>query len=108
MKIAPFLLLCATTLAPATSFCQADFTLYGHPVAPAPADPAIQRAMATIDAARIHQTIEKLVGFQTRNTLSSMEKDLPAGTGIEAAADWLFGQFDEISKQCGNCLEVVA
>ena len=106
MKIAPFLLACATALAPSQSFSQADFTLYGHPVTPAAADPAIQRAIATIDPARIHQTIEKLVGFQTRNTLSSMEQDLPAGTGIEAAADWIFAQFDEISKHCGNCLDV--
>ena len=106
MKIAPFLLLCATTLPAAQSFSQADFAIYGHPVTPAPVDPAIQRAIATIDPARIHQTIEKLVGFQTRNTLSSMEQDLPPGTGIEAAADWIFGQFDDISKQCGNCLDV--
>ncbi len=105
MKIAPFLLICTTALIPSLSFSQADFTLYGHAVAPVPPDPAIQRAIATIDPARIHQTIEKLVGFQTRNTLSSME-DLPAGTGIEAAADWIFGQFEEISKKCGNCLDV--
>jgi len=106
MKIAPFLLLCATLFASTKGFSQADFTAYGHPVPPAPADPAIQRAIAPIDPARIHQTIEKLVGFQTRNTLSSMEQDLPAGTGIEAAADWIVSQFDEISKQCGGCLDV--
>jgi hypothetical protein len=106
MKIAPFLLLCATALAPSQGFSQADFTLYGHPVSPAPADPALQRALATIDPARIHQTIETLVGFQTRNTLSSMEQNLPAGAGIQAAADWIYGQFEEISKQCGNCLDV--
>lgn len=106
MKIAPFLLLCATVLLPSYLFSQADFTLYGHPVTPAPADPAIQHAIATINSSRIHQTIEKLVGFQTRNTLSSMEPDLPAGTGVEAAADWIFGQFEDISKQCGGCLDV--
>jgi hypothetical protein len=106
MKIAPFFLLCATLFASTQGFSQADFTLYGHPVTPAPADPAIQRAIAIIDPARIHQTIEKLVSFQTRNTLSSMEQDLPPGTGIEAAANWIFSQFDEISKQCNNCLDV--
>jgi hypothetical protein len=106
MKIAPFLLLCATGFAPSLVFSQADFTLYGRRVPPVPADPAIQHAIATIDAARIQQTIQKLVGFQTRNTLSSMEQDLPAGAGINAAADWIFSQFDEISKQCGDCLEV--
>jgi hypothetical protein len=106
MKIASCLLICATAFLPTPCFPQADFTLYGHPVAPAPADPAIQHALATIDPARIHQTIEKLVSFQTRNTLSSMETDLPAGTGIQAAADWIYDQFDDISKQCGNCLDV--
>ena len=106
MKIAPFLLLCATGFAPSSALCQADFTLYGQRVSPPTADPAIQRAITSIDPARIQQTIEKLVGFQTRNTLSSMEEDLPAGAGINAAADWIFSQFDEISKQCGDCLEV--
>ena len=106
MKIAPFLLLWATGFTPSWALAQADFTLYGQRVSPASADPAIERAIASIDPARIQQTIEKLVGFQTRNTLSSMEQDLPAGTGINAAADWIFSQFDEISKQCGDCLEV--
>jgi hypothetical protein len=35
-----------------------------------------------------------------------MEHDLPPGTGIEAAADWIAGQFEQISKTCGGCLEV--
>ena len=106
MKISSLLLSCATALTPAVCHAQADFTLYAHPVSAAPADPAIQRAIAAIDPARIRQTVEKLVGFETRNTLSSTEKDLPPGTGIEAAADWIYGQFEEISKKCGNCLEV--
>jgi len=106
MKIAAFLLLCATVFASTQGFSQADFAAYGHSVTPASPDAAIQRAIATIDPARIHQTIEKLVGFQTRNTLSSMEQDLPPATGVEAAADWIFSQFDDISKHCGNCLDV--
>jgi hypothetical protein len=71
-----------------------------------PADPAIAAALAQISEARIRQTIEKLVGFGTRSTLSSMETDLPPGTGVTAAADWIAGQFEEISKECGGCLEV--
>jgi hypothetical protein len=35
-----------------------------------------------------------------------MDTDLPPGRGINAAADWIAGQFDAISRQCGNCLEV--
>ena len=85
---------------------KADYRLEAESVAIAPADPAIAAALRQVSEARIRQTIEKLVGFGTRNSLSSMETDLPAGEGIQAAADWLAGQFEEISKECGGCLEV--
>ncbi len=86
-------------------WAQADFTR-AKAATPAPADPRIVHALSLIDASRIHQTIDKLVGFGTRNSLSSMEPNLPAGSGVEAAADWIAGQFEEISKGCGGCLEV--
>jgi hypothetical protein len=85
---------------------QPDYQLHATPVTPAPADPAIAAALAQVSEARIRQTIEKLVGFGTRATLSSMETDLPPGQGVTAAADWIAGQFEEISKDCGGCLEV--
>jgi hypothetical protein len=50
--------------------------------------------------------LKTLVGFGTRSTLSSMEKDLPPGQGVSAAADWIAGQFEQISRECGGCLEV--
>ena len=95
-------------LAPVATICRAqpDFLRYGKPVAPAAADPAITKALAIIDPSRIDQTIETLVRFNTRNSLSSMEPDLPAGTGIDAAADWIAAEFERISKGCGGCLEV--
>lgn len=85
---------------------QPDYLLHGAPVAPSAPDPAIAQALAAIRPAHIEQTIQTLVGFGTRSTLSSMETDLPAGQGINAAADWIAGQFNEISSQCGGCLEV--
>jgi len=85
---------------------QADYQQHATPVSATPADPAISGALAQVSEARIHQTIEKLVGFGTRATLSSMETDLPPGTGVTAAADWIATQFEEISKECGGCLEV--
>jgi len=100
---------------PSTSFAltawmiEPDYQLHASPVAAAPADPAIAHAIAQVSRdsdARIRQTIEKLVSFTTRATLSSMGTDLPPGTGATAAADWIFGQFEEISKECGGCLEV--
>jgi hypothetical protein len=88
------------------STTQPDYARQSRPVTPAPADPAIAHAIAAIDSARIHQIIEKLVSFQTRNSLSSMEQDLPEGTGVQAAADWIFDQFQQISTACGGCLDV--
>jgi hypothetical protein len=68
-------------------------------------DPQIVAALREISPARIQQTIEKLVGFNTRQTLSS---DVPALTdkGINAASDWIQGELLRISSQCGDCMEV--
>jgi hypothetical protein len=84
---------------------QPDFTR-AKAVTPAPADPAIMRALSTIEPSRIDQTIQALVRFGTRNSLSSMEHDLPPGTGVDAAADWIAAQFEQISSACGGCLDV--
>jgi hypothetical protein len=72
----------------------------------APADPAIASAIAGISPRRIHDDIAKLVSFGNRSTLSSMDTDLPPGTGVTAAADWIFAEFTRISAECGNCMEV--
>ncbi|MGA8044136.1 MAG: M28 family metallopeptidase [Terracidiphilus sp.] len=85
---------------------QPDYLQYGAPLAPAAPDPAIAKALTTIQPAHIQQTIETLVGFGTRSTLSSMSADLPQDKGINAAANWIYGQFEAISHECGGCLEV--
>ena len=72
----------------------------------APTDPAIAAAIARISPDDIRADIAKLVSFGNRSTLSSMDKDLPPGKGITAAADWIFDEFTRISAACGNCLEV--
>ena len=84
---------------------QPDFMQHASPVAPAAADPAIVKALATIDSSRIDQTIKTLVAYDTRNSLSSMEQ-MPTGKGVEAAADWIAAEFERISQACGGCLEV--
>ncbi len=68
-------------------------------------DPQIALALRDVSPARIQRTIEKLVSFRTRQTLSS---DLPtmSSEGINAAADWIQGEFQRYSSQCGDCLEV--
>ena len=75
-------------------------------IAPPPVDPAIAAALGQVSAENIRATITKLVSFQNRSTLSSMEKDLPPGTGVTAAADWIFAEFERTSAACGGCLEV--
>lgn len=106
MIFRPTPLLLCLMLTPTACIAQADFQRYGKPVEPAPADPVIVNALATIDSARIEKTIKALVGFGTRNTLTSMDSSLPPGQGINAAADWIAAQFAEISQACSGCLEV--
>jgi Peptidase family M28 len=96
----------AVSLGTSIGHAQPDFLMNATPVAPASSDPAIARALQTIQPAQIQKTIETLVGFGTRSTISSMEKDLPPSQGVSAAADWIAAQFDQISKDCGGCLEV--
>ncbi len=99
-------MLCAWLLAAPFCLSQPDFLRNATPVSPPMPDPAIARALQTIDPARIGETIDTLVNFGTRNALTSMETDLPPGQGVEAAADWIEAQFNQVSAQCSGCLEV--
>lgn len=100
-------LLCSAVLL-AASLCgaQPDFVRDATPFSVAPADPAIVHALEGINTDQIKKSIETLVSFHNRSALSTMETDLPAGQGAEAAADWIFGQFQQISSACGGCLDV--
>lgn len=51
----------------------------------------------------IEQDIRKLVSFGTRHTLSETQSD---SQGIGAARRWIKNEFEQMSKQCGDCLEV--
>ena len=106
MKFSQIAPLFAFVLSAACATSQPDYLRRAEALHPAPADPAIVRALQSIHSSSIQQTIKTLVGFGTRSTLSSEEHDLPPGQGIRAAADWIAGQFEEISHQCGGCLEV--
>ncbi len=94
-----------------TIFWLTGSTLYGQGLAPAGSIPPptpdrqIVAAMKDVSPQRIQQTIEKLVSFQSRHTLSS---DAPAsdGKGINAAADWIKSELESYSRACGGCLEV--
>jgi hypothetical protein len=106
-------LLCAIALLcshPASALsgdaAQRDLDAIGAPIQPMPVDRRIDRALAQISPAQVQRIIATLVSFRNRSTLSSMSKDLPPGTGVTAAADWIYAQFQAISAQCGGCLEV--
>ena len=60
--------------------------------------------VAAISPVELHATIDKLVGFGTRHTLSDTKSDT---RGIGAARRWVQARFAQISKDCGGCLEVV-
>ena len=55
-------------------------------------------------ATRIRDDIQTLVDFGTRHTLSETQSDT---RGIGAARRWIFAEFENISKECGGCLEVI-
>src|SRR5271169_2705874 len=105
MPIAKILLHGIAVLMLALPFAVALFSQQPASVPAATPDPQIAAALRDISPERIQQTIEKLVSFGTRQTLSS---DMPAssGKGANAAAAWIQGEFERYSKECGGCLEV--
>lgn len=71
------------------------------------ANARIARALQNISAERIRATVEKLVSFHTRQTLSAQDDAaIAAGRGIGAAREWIKAEFERYSKACGGCLEV--
>jgi|TARA_R100000479_G_scaffold33554_3_gene14127 hypothetical protein len=66
-------------------------------------DSRIYDIINSVSAERIEADISKLAGFGTRHTLSDTVSDT---RGIGAARRWIKSSFEEISKDCNNCLEV--
>ncbi len=110
MNLNHAVLLCGMALTTTIGRSQPEIQLNASALAPAPPDLAIVRALETIQPSRIEETINSLVRFSTRSTLSSLlpnsENGLPPGQGINAAGDWIAAQFEQISKECGGCLDV--
>src|SRR5260221_11765735 len=70
-------------------------------------DAHIAEAIKQVSADHIRQTIERLVSFQNRSTISAQdEASIKAGKGIGAAREWIKAEFERYSKECGGCLEV--
>ena len=73
--------------------------------APPPSTDAKLRAIvAPVSAAQMRKTVETLVSFGTRHTLSSQTDPK---RGIGAALEWSRGEFQRYSAACGNCLTIV-
>src|SRR4030095_13877528 len=98
MNKLPFALAAALFLIPAAT---AQRTRAPEPGAP----PASLRAIADeVSEERLRATVERLVGFGTRHTLSA--RDNPT-RGIGAALNWAESEFRRFSQECGGCLEIV-
>lgn len=65
--------------------------------------PALAQSQPAPDPARLKATVEKLVNFGTRHTLSSATDPK---RGIGAARAWAAKEFARIGKGCGDCLRV--
>jgi len=71
----------------------------------ADAPQAVLGAIAdAVDPQALHATLEKLVGFGTRHTLSDT---VSPTRGIGAARRWTQTRFEAIARDCGGCLQVV-
>lgn len=97
MRLVPLLLPLALSLAVSSAFA-ADVPAQAH------AQPSLQALSTAPSEAALRATIEKLVSFGTRHTLSDTKSDK---RGIGAARRWVKSQFEDISKACGGCIDVV-
>ncbi|NAY90572.1 M28 family peptidase [Muricauda sp. JGD-17] len=66
-------------------------------------DSRIYEIINAVSAQRIEKDITTLVGFGTRHTLSDTVSQT---RGIGAARRWIKSEFDKISSDCNDCLEV--
>ncbi len=74
------------------------------PLPTTPVDPQIASALKQVSAAHIKATIEKLVSFGTRLTISG--GNAQSGRGVVPAREWIKSEFERYSQACGGCLVV--
>jgi Peptidase family M28 len=66
--------------------------------------PLLQDIAVAPDPAQLQATVQALVGFGTRHTLSETQSPKH---GIGAARRWAQSRFNAISHDCGGCLSIV-
>src|SRR5471032_2333182 len=83
----------------------AAFGIFGAVTTVFAVDQPILREIAIApDPAQLQASIQTLVGFGTRHTLSDTKSPK---RGIGAARRWAQSRFEAISKDCGGCITVV-
>ena len=100
--------LVAVAIISAATFASAQSAKSGSPAVDHQiVDPQIAAALRQISAQRIQASIEILVSFGTRLTISAQDPAaIAAGKGVGAAREWIKSEFERYSKDCGGCLEV--
>ena len=68
-----------------------------------PQDSKMYKIIESVSAERIESDIKNLVSFGTRHTLSDT---ISKTRGIGAARRWIKKEFEKISNECNQCLEV--
>jgi len=77
----------------------------GEPAQPPPQDhPLLGQIAAAVSPEQLRGTVQALVGFGTRHTLSDTRSET---RGIGAARRWARSRFEAISQDCGGCLSIV-
>lgn len=66
-------------------------------------DSSLYAIIENVNAQRIESDVRTLANFETRNTFSDTVSNK---RGIGAARRWIKSEFDRISKECNNCLDV--
>jgi Zn-dependent M28 family amino/carboxypeptidase len=66
--------------------------------------PLLREVATAADPAQLQATIQALVAFGTRHTLSDTTSNK---RGIGAARRWVQARFEQIGRDCGGCLSVV-
>jgi hypothetical protein len=79
------------------------FTFFYSIVSFSQTDTRLYDIINAISEDRLREDVKTLADFGTRHTLSDT---ISSTRGIGAARRWIKQQFDEISENCNNCLEV--
>ncbi len=77
--------------------------LFSFLITQAQDDPKMYDIIDAVSSERLEADITALANFGTRHTLSDT---VSSTRGIGAARRWIKSEYDKISSECGNCLEV--